>query len=169
MQIAAHRRASTARRSILLAGLLLALPPGMPCAQSIHAYRDASGQWVFTDRGASKDGARGDALTVPRAAEAMRITVERTEVGAVTRLTAANDCLCVVSLRVAITQSDLPDIPRGARYAATLEPGARQVIVEARHDEKARPELQFTWSGALGSPDAAHQPPRRRGRNRGGR
>ena len=159
MQIAAHRRASIAWRSIL-AGLLLALPPGMPCAQSIHAYRDASGQWVFTDRGASNDGARVEALSVPRAMEAMRITVERSEVGAATRLTAANDCLCGVTVRVSITQSDLPDIPRGARYAATLEPGARQVIVEARHDEKARPEVQFTWSAALGSPQAAHHPQR---------
>ena len=159
MQIAAHRRASIARRSIL-AGLLLALPLQMPCAQSMHAYRDASGQWVFTDRGASNGGAHVDAPAVPRAAEVMRITVERSEVGAATRLTAANDCLCAVTVRVSITQSDLADIPRGAAYAATLEPGARQVIVEARHDERARPELQFTWSGALGSPRAAHHPAR---------
>src|SRR5215472_5780198 len=107
MHIAAHLRASLARR-LILALLLLALPAGMPRAQSIHAYRDASGQWVFTDRGASAAGAHGDALTVPHAAEAMRIMVERSEVGAATRITAANDCLCVVTLRVAITESDLP-------------------------------------------------------------
>src|SRR6516164_79203 len=105
-----HRRASIARRSIL-AGLLLALPLQMPCAQSMHAYRDASGQWVFTDRGASNGGAHVDAPAVPRAAEVMRITVERSEVGAATRLTAANDCLCAVTVRVSITQSDLADIP----------------------------------------------------------
>jgi len=159
MQIAAHRRASIARR-LLLAGLLLALPAGMPRAQAMHAYRDASGQWVFTDRGASAGGSHRDALTVPRAAETMHITVERSEVGAATRLTAANDCLCVVTVRVDITESDLPDIPRGARYPVTLEPGARQVIIEARHDESARPELQFKWSSALGSPQAAHKPTR---------
>ena len=159
MHIAAHRRASIARR-LILAGLLLALPAGLLCAQSIHAYRDASGQWVFSDRGASAAGAHPETLAVPRAAEAMHITVERSEVGAATRITAATDCLCVVTLRVAITESDLPAIPRGARYPATLEPGARQVIIEAPHDEKARPELEFTWSAALGSPQAAHNPPR---------
>ncbi|HEY1492878.1 MAG TPA: hypothetical protein VGF35_09640, partial [Steroidobacteraceae bacterium] len=62
---------------MILAGLLLALPAVMAHAQSIHAYRDASGQWVFTDRGASAESGHGDTLTVPRAAEAMRITVER--------------------------------------------------------------------------------------------
>jgi len=159
MQIAAHRRASIAQR-LILAGLLLVLPAGVPRAQSIHAYRDASGQWVFTDRGASADRAHADTLAVPRAPETLHVAVERSEVGAVTRLTAANDCLCVVTVHVSITASDLRDIPRGTRYPATLEPGARQVILEARHEEQARPELQFTWSAALGSPQASHNPPR---------
>jgi len=159
MQVAAQLRASIAQR-VILAGMLLALPAAMPYAQSIHAYRDASGQWVFTDRGASADGGRGDVVTLSRAAEAMRITVERSEVGPATRLTVANECLCVVTVLVAITASDLPDIARGTHYPVTLEPRARQVIIEARHDENARPELQFTWSAALGSPEAAHNPTR---------
>ena len=159
MQVAAQLRASIAQRMIL-ASVLLALPGGMPYAQSIHAYRDASGQWVYTDRGASIDAAHGDALAVPRAAEAMHIRVERSEVGSATRLTAANDCLCVITVRVEITASDLTGIPRGTRYPVTLEPGARQVIIEARHEENARPELQFTWAAALGSPEAAHNPTR---------
>jgi len=149
-----------ARRFILPALLLMALPAGMPRAQGVHAYRDASGQWVFTDRSASSDSAHGDTYTLPRAREALHVAVERSEVGAATRLTAVNECLCVVTVRVAITRSDLADIPRGARYPATLEPGARQVIVEAPHGESARPELEFTWSAALGSPEAAHNPPR---------
>jgi murein DD-endopeptidase MepM/ murein hydrolase activator NlpD len=159
MQAAAHLRASIAQR-LILAGALLLLPAAMPRAQAIHAYRDASGQWVFTDRGASAESGHGDTLTVARAAEAMRITVERSEVGSATRLTAANDCLCVITVRVTITESDLPDVPRGARQPVTLEPGARQVIIDAPHDENARPELQFTWSAALGSPEAAHNPTR---------
>ena len=157
MQIATHRRASFARRSIL-AGLLLALPLDMPCAQSVHAYRDASGQWVFTDRGASPDAGHGDAHMVPRVPGTLHLDVERSEAGAATRLTAVNECLCVVTVRVTITESDLAAIPRGARYLATLEPGSRQQIVEAQHDEGARPQLQFTWSAALGSPQATHNP-----------
>ena len=150
----------SARRFILSVLLAMALPAGMPQAQDVHAYRDASGQWVFTDRAASSDSAHGNTHTLPRAPETLHVAVERSEVGAATRLIAVNECLCVVTVRVAITQSDLADIPRGARYPATLEPGARQVIVEAPHENSARPELQFTWSAALGSPEAAHNPPR---------
>jgi murein DD-endopeptidase MepM/ murein hydrolase activator NlpD len=156
--MAVQRRPSRAQGSILAGLLLLTLPPGMSSAQSVHAYRDASGQWVFTDRGSSPDATR--ALTLTRAPETLHVAVERSEVGATTRVTAVNECLCVVTVRVAITQSDFADIPRGTRYPATLEPGARQVIVEARHDEQARPELEFTWSAALGSPQAEHKPPR---------
>ena len=159
MAIAAQRRASIAQR-LILTGLLLALPAIGPQAQSIHAYRDANGQWVFTDRGGSPGGAQGDTHTLPRVPETLHLAVERSEAGAATRLTAVNECLCAITVRVAITESDLADIPRGKRYSATLEPGARQLIVEAHHDEKARPELQFLWSAALGSPEAAHKPPR---------
>jgi hypothetical protein len=64
MPTAAQRRASIARR-LILAGLLLSLPAVTPLAQSIHAYRDASGQWVFTDGGGNPDSARGDVHTLP--------------------------------------------------------------------------------------------------------
>jgi hypothetical protein len=158
MQSAAHRRASIAER-LILAGLLL-LPPGVLWAQGVHAYRDASGQWVFTDRGVSAAGDHGDTHTAPRTPGTLRVAVERSEVGAATRLTAVNECLCVVTVRVAITQSDMTDVPPGASYPATLEPGARRVIIEAHHRDGARPELQFVWKAALGSPEAAHHPPR---------
>jgi murein DD-endopeptidase MepM/ murein hydrolase activator NlpD len=156
-----RRRSMSAERSILTALLLLlALPAGVLRAQSVHAYRDASGQWVFTDRGASTEHAQGDAFTLPHSPEALRVTVERTDTGPATRLTAVNDCLCVVTLRVAITRSALADIPSGTIYPATLEPGTRQLILEAQHGGDARPELQFGWSVALGSPQATHNPTR---------
>jgi murein DD-endopeptidase MepM/ murein hydrolase activator NlpD len=144
----------------LLGVVLLALPVGLPQAQSVVAFRDASGQWVFTDRGAGADGAHGNAFTVPRSPEALHVAVERSDSGTATQLTAVNHCLCVVTLRVAITQSDLSDVPRGATYPATLAPGARQVLVEAQHGGGARPQLQYVWKTALGSPRATHNPPR---------
>jgi murein DD-endopeptidase MepM/ murein hydrolase activator NlpD len=146
-------------RSILTALLLLAVPSGLLQAQSVHAYKDANGQWVFTDRGASVERPQGDAFTLPRPPEALRVTVERSDAGAATRLTAVNECLCVVTLRIAITHSDLADIPSGTIYpATTLEPGSRQQILEARHGGDARPQLEYNWTVALGSPQAAHNP-----------
>jgi murein DD-endopeptidase MepM/ murein hydrolase activator NlpD len=158
--MAAPRRSVSAARVGVTALLLLALPAGMPHAQSVHAYRDASGQWVFTDRGTSQDGAQGAALTLAHTPEAMRVAIERSEAGGTTRLSAVNDCLCVVTLRVAITRSDFSDVPRGASYPATLEPRTRQVIVAAHESAGTRPQLQYTSTVALGSPQATHNPPR---------
>jgi murein DD-endopeptidase MepM/ murein hydrolase activator NlpD len=148
-----------AQRVGVTALLLLALPLGGPRAQSVHAYRDASGQWVFTDRGTNPDRAQGEALTLAHTPEAMRVAVERSDAGGIMRLTAVNDCLCVVTLRVAITQSDFTEVPRGASYPATLEPRTRQVLIEARESANTRALLQFESLAALGSPRAAHHPP----------
>jgi murein DD-endopeptidase MepM/ murein hydrolase activator NlpD len=140
--------------------LMLVLAAGGLRAQSVHAYKDASGQWVFTDRGASGERAQGDTFTLPRPPEALRVTVERTDAGAATQLTAANDCLCVVTLRVAITRSTFAGIRSGTIYPLQLEPGARQLVLEAQHASDEHPELQFNWSVALGSPAATHSPAR---------
>jgi murein DD-endopeptidase MepM/ murein hydrolase activator NlpD len=150
----------SAQRLILSALLALALRAGVLSAQSVHAYKDANGQWVFTDRGSNNDPARGDALSVPRPPEALRVAVERSDAGDATRIIARNDCLCVITLRVAITHSELDDVPRGTIFPATLDPGARQLILESRHSGSQRPDVQFEWSVALGSPQAVHSPPR---------
>jgi murein DD-endopeptidase MepM/ murein hydrolase activator NlpD len=150
----------TAQRVGVTALLLLALPLGGPRAQSVHAYRDASGQWVFTDRGTSPDRAQGEALTLAHTPEAMRVAIERSDAGGIMRLTAVNDCLCVVTLRVAITQSDFTELPRGASYPVTLEPRTRQVLVEARESTDMRAQVRFESLAALGSPRAKHNPPR---------
>ena len=144
----------------LLLALLLPVPRSEPQAQSVHAYRDASGQWVFTDRGANVNVTHGNAVALTHSPEALHVAVERSDSGTATRFTAVNDCLCVVTLRMAITQSDLADVPLGASYPATLGPGSRQVLLEAQHSGAARPELQYVWKAALGSPQAAHNPPR---------
>ena len=157
---AAHLRAALLRLAVPLSALLLTLPGGPLRAQSVHAYRDANGQWVFTDRGTGPSGAQGDAFTLPHAPEALHVAVERSDAEGTTRLTAVNDCLCVVTMRIAITQSDLAGVLRGTNYPATLEPGARKVLFAVPHGESARPQLKYVWSVALGSPEASHNPPR---------
>jgi len=134
----------------LLGLLLLALPAGMPQAQSVHAYRDASGQWVFTDRGAGAADAHGNAFTrPPHSPEALHVAVERSDSGTATRLTAVNDCLCVVTLRVEITQSDLAAIPSGATYPATLEPGGRALLIDRARITAGGAQPAAAVSGAL--------------------
>jgi murein DD-endopeptidase MepM/ murein hydrolase activator NlpD len=157
------RRGLLKTRRVIVSALLalaLALPGATLLAQSAYRYRDASGQWVFTDQAGRAAAPAGDAINLPREPEALHLAVERVEAGDATQLVAVNDCLCVVTVRVSIERSDLADIPRGANYQATLEPGARQTVVQARHTGNGRAGLQFTWTAALGTPGAVHSPPR---------
>ena len=81
----------------LLLALLLPVPRSELQAQSVHAYRDASGQWVFTDRGANVNDTHGNAVALTHSPEALHVAVERSDSGTATRFTAVNDCLCVVN------------------------------------------------------------------------
>ena len=76
----------SAQRLTLPLLLTLALQAGVLPAQSVHAYKDANGQWVFTDRGTNDESARGHAASVPRSPEALRVAVERSDTGAATRI-----------------------------------------------------------------------------------
>ncbi len=155
----AVRRRLLKHALLLSAVLVLMLPGASLLAQEAYKYRDANGQWVFTDRAVNSVVPAGDAISRVREPEALHIAVERTDTADLTQLIGVNNCRCVVTLQVSIVQSDLPDLPEGASYQATLEPGARQTLVEARHPSGAKADLQFRWKSALGSPHAVHTPP----------
>lgn len=129
-------------------------------AQTAYRYRDANGQWVFTDQAAATVAPGGDAITLEREHEALHLTVKREDTPQATRLTAHNSCECVVTLRISITRSDFADLPVGTTYRATLEPGAEQTLAQARRTADSHGNLNFSWKGALGAPDAVHSPPR---------
>jgi murein DD-endopeptidase MepM/ murein hydrolase activator NlpD len=154
------RRLPLSTRVLPLAAALALALPGAALAQSAYRYRDASGQWVFTDRPTGKTAPIGNAFSLRHEPGSLHIAVNRVDTSSATRLVAESDCLCAVTLRVAIEQSDFPDIPAGAAYDVTLDPGARQTLVEAPHQDSARSGLRFNWSTALGSPTAVHRPPR---------
>ena len=140
--------------------LSLLLPGATLLAQEAYKYRDANGQWVFTDRAVSSAAAAGGSVSLAHQPEALNISVERTDTDKSTQLIGANNCRCVVTLQVSIVQSNFSDIPKGASYQATLEPGARQTVVAARRTSDAKADLHFAWKVALGSPQAVHSPPR---------
>ena len=144
----AVRRRLLKHALLLSAVLVLMLPGASLLAQEAYKYRDANGQWVFTDRAVNSVVPAGDAISRVREPEALHIAVERTDTADLTQLIGVNNCRCVVTLQVSIVQSDLPDLPEGASYQATLEPGARQTLVEARHPSGAKTDLQFRWKSA---------------------
>jgi len=153
-----RRRLLNACRVIVTAALAVALPAAA-LAQAAYKYRDANGQWVFGDRAASAAAPAGDAISLTHEHEALHVSVERADTDATTQLIGVNECLCVVTLRVSIEQSDFAEISRGHAYQASLEPGARQALVSAPH-VSGQGRLRYSWTVALGSPKAVHSPAR---------
>jgi murein DD-endopeptidase MepM/ murein hydrolase activator NlpD len=129
-------------------------------AQSAYRYRDANGQWVFTDQAAAAAPRGADALNLAHEPDALHITVERQDTPALAQLYASNNCLCVVTVRVAVTESDFWEIPKGSIILATLKPGEQRLLAHARRTTDAKEVLHASWTYALGPPGAVHSPPR---------
>jgi len=151
-------RAQTSKNSILIIlTAVLGCVSSSASAQTAYKYRDASGQWVFTDQATSPSAATGNAITLGREHEALQIAVQKVQTPKSTQLIAINECLCVVTIKLTIVQSDIAEVPEGSNYEATLDPSSRQAIVEVTGAGGA---LSYRWSSALGSPKAVHRPPR---------
>jgi murein DD-endopeptidase MepM/ murein hydrolase activator NlpD len=142
-----------------LAALGLTLPSAQLMAQSAYRYRDANGQWVFTDQAPASE-APADSFSLGHENSTLRLSVDRKDDAESTQLIAINDCLCVATFQVSIVHSDFTAIPDAAGYRATLEPGTRQILVRAASTGNAKADLRYTWKAALGSPQAVHNPPR---------
>jgi murein DD-endopeptidase MepM/ murein hydrolase activator NlpD len=147
------------RIQALVCGTLLLVAATASCAQSAFKYRDANGQWIFTDEGSGKP-AVAQALTLPHESEAPSISVRREDAAGKTRLLAANHCLCVARVQAQIEQSKITDLRAGSRYFAVLAPGEERALLEVPAAPPGVDALRYRWSASLGSPEAQHHPPR---------
>ncbi len=138
--------------------LALTLLSGPSAAQTAYKYRDASGQWVFTDN-APQSATRQDTFNLDHATETLQNTVERLDTGRDTQFTAVNTCLCISTFVERIVHSDDPDLPAGTEIRKILQPRSRELLVRVANAGKGAPSLQYMWKIALGSPDATHRPP----------
>jgi murein DD-endopeptidase MepM/ murein hydrolase activator NlpD len=152
-------KAAAARAWSLVLAAALALSTTMVPAQTGYRYRDANGQWVFTDR-APASATPVDSFSLGHETSALHLSVDRSNDAESVQLIAVNDCLCVVTFEVSIVQSGFAALPEGAGFRATLAPGTRQMLVRATHRDSAHTALRYVWRAALGSPDAEHHPPR---------
>jgi murein DD-endopeptidase MepM/ murein hydrolase activator NlpD len=145
---------------IALAALALSLSNAAATAQTAYRYRDANGQWVFTDQAPASAGP-SDSFSLVRGGDStLHLAVDRNDEAESTQLVAVNDCLCVVTFQVSIIESGLAGIPDGADYRATLEPRTRQILARAARTGTAKAVLRYVWKAALGSPNAVHNPTR---------
>jgi murein DD-endopeptidase MepM/ murein hydrolase activator NlpD len=143
------------RRALAL--LVFALPGTMLMAQTVYKYRDANGQWVFTDQ-ASPSAESGESFSLGHADNTLHVSVDREDDAQSMQLIAVNDCLCVATFQVSIVHSGFDTIADGSRYQATLQPGTRQTVLRATRPVGEDPALRIAWKAALGSPDAVHTP-----------
>ncbi len=141
-----------------LAALALTFSSSVILAQTAYKYRDANGQWVYTDQ-APPLSAQADTFHLVRENAALHVAVDREDDAQSTQLIAVNDCLCVVTFSVTVVQSGFPAIANGASYRATLDAGTRRTLVQAQRSGSGDAGLKYRWSAALGSPDAVHDPP----------
>jgi murein DD-endopeptidase MepM/ murein hydrolase activator NlpD len=140
-----------------LAALGLILPSAVLLAQTAYRYRDANGQWVFTDQ-VGTSGESGDSFSLGHETTTLHLSVDRKDDAGSTQLIAINDCLCVATFQVTIVHSDFTSVPNGADYRATLQPGTRRTLVQAKRTGMESPDLRYVWRAALGSPEAVHNP-----------
>jgi murein DD-endopeptidase MepM/ murein hydrolase activator NlpD len=127
-------------------------------SQTAYKYKDANGQWIFTDK-APPSAAHDDSISLGHQSESLNITIARTDSGTTTRLTAINDCLCVATYEARILHSDDPRVPAGSLYRTILQPQSRELMVSIENAGARRKDF-YQWSIVLGSPQAQHRPPR---------
>jgi murein DD-endopeptidase MepM/ murein hydrolase activator NlpD len=136
------------------AGLLvgLALMHGSTAAQGVYRYRDANGQWVYTDRQPAGATAT-EPVRLKAAVSAPRITVvpRNGENGIV--LVAVNECRCPVEFGVRAGQDE-------SRFGrAVVPPQSEQALLEVPAPSGTG-RLPFDFGYVIGEPGAVHAPSR---------
>ena len=136
------------------ASALLVFVPAL--GQTAYKYKDASGQWVFSDNAPPSGTTQDASFTLGHPTERLQNTVERVDGSDATTFTAVNTCLCIATFQETIVHSDDPDIADGSSFRKLLQPQSRELLLRVQHPG---PDLKFTWKIALGSPAAQHKPP----------
>jgi murein DD-endopeptidase MepM/ murein hydrolase activator NlpD len=129
-------------------------------AQTAYRYRDASGQWVYSDTAPSSAVATQSAIPIKRQDSALHVALERRESPEESQLVATSNCLCVVTFKVTILHSDDPSIQDNTDFHVAVPPHGEAVALRVSRTGAPLVELHYVWKAALGSPRARHNPPR---------
>jgi murein DD-endopeptidase MepM/ murein hydrolase activator NlpD len=132
----------------LLCGLLA-------CGAAVAAayrYKDASGQWVYTDRPpppgqASQSVALGGGSSAP-----LRMVVEPRSTDAGVALVAVNPCQCVVEFAVKARTPAGEKLGRG-----TVAPQSERVLLDVAAAD-GQSDVRYEYGYVVGEPGAQHRP-----------
>jgi murein DD-endopeptidase MepM/ murein hydrolase activator NlpD len=139
--------------------LVLALCHTPVGAQGAYKYKDANGQWVFTDK-APASAVRDGSIDLGHQSESLHMNIERSDKGTTTTLTAINDCICIATFTARIEHSNDPNIAAGSVFRKILQPRTREILVTIENAGQGAKDLEYRWRIALGSPEAQHKPSR---------
>ncbi|MGI9246727.1 MAG: peptidoglycan DD-metalloendopeptidase family protein [Steroidobacteraceae bacterium] len=121
-------------------------------AAGAFRYKDASGQWIYTDRPPVGTAAVQGVSLRGTAALAPQMTVVPRTTAAGTALVAVNPCLCVVEFVVRAQTA------AGAKTGhQVLTPRSEQALLELPAVVTAA-ELRYDYAYVVGAPDASHRP-----------
>jgi murein DD-endopeptidase MepM/ murein hydrolase activator NlpD len=136
--------------AVVLAMSGLAAMPAL--AQSVYRYKDAQGQWVYTDRPPASRRPP-ETLTLSTAVASPRILVEPRAGANGIALVAINECRCTVEFGVKTRGSD------GSEHAgrAVVTPRSELVLVEVPAPAGTG-EIRFDYGYVIGDPAASHNP-----------
>jgi murein DD-endopeptidase MepM/ murein hydrolase activator NlpD len=136
--------------AVVLAMSGLAAMPAL--AQSVYRYKDAQGQWVYTDRPPASRRPP-ETLTLSTAVASPRILVEPRSGANGIALVAINECRCTVEFGVKTRGSD------GSEHAgrAVVTPRSELVLVEVPAPAGTG-EIRFDYGYVIGDPAASHNP-----------
>jgi len=141
--------------------LALAVLGAPAAAQEAVRYRDANGQWIYTDHSGARTDTPGESLNLPPPAQTNpRIEVRRTDDGTLTRVVATNHYLCPVTVRARIEESTFPEVRAGVAYYKELAAGATETLVQTHDPASGNAVLKFHWDSSLGSASIQHHPER---------
>jgi murein DD-endopeptidase MepM/ murein hydrolase activator NlpD len=129
-------------------------------AEQLYKYRDANGQWVYTDRKPDSSNASVETVTVTPEGKAPRIEVQAVNAAAAWQLLAVNDCQCVVEFVGAVAEPHNLKIASGTAFHAVLTPRSQQTVLQFAHNaDEGDVGARLAWRAVLGEPGAQHRPP----------
>jgi murein DD-endopeptidase MepM/ murein hydrolase activator NlpD len=129
-------------------------------AEELYRYRDANGNWVYTDRKPDSPSARVETIPVALEGKAPRIDVQAVNAGATWQLLAINECQCVVEFGGDIVEPHNLKIVDGTGFHAVVAPRSQQTLLEVAHAaSEGTVSARLSWTAILGAPGAQHQPP----------
>jgi murein DD-endopeptidase MepM/ murein hydrolase activator NlpD len=121
-------------------------------AAAAYRYKDASGQWVYTDRPPPPGQASQSVALGRSGGAALRMVVEPRSTEAGVALVAINECQCIVEFAVKAQTPAGQKLGRG-----TVPPRSEKVLLEvAAADSPA--EIRYEYGYVVGEPGAQHRP-----------